>query len=134
MASINVQKFQAESRMPGLKNQKPNATGSVSVPSQNLNAGGVVKYSFTMNSQRTNALTTFRVRLTGIETNWRQVQGYIQVDEPSLAAWDYSVQVQGYYSGASFVCDIYLINQAGILITTPAFTVDGELNLFVAPF
>lgn len=134
MASINVSRSAASSKLPGLKNTKPNATGSVSIPSLNLNAGDVAHYSFSMGARRSNAIATFRVRLTGVETVWRQVQGYIQVDKPSLAAWDYSVQIQGYYSGSTFVCDIYIINQAGFLITTPAMTIDGELDLFVAPF
>lgn len=131
---LNVQRFAADSSMAGLKNQKPNSTGAVSVPSLNLDAGDVAHYSFSMDAKRTNAITTFRVKLTGLESFWRQVQGYIQVDKPDLLTLEYSIQIQGYYSGSNFICDIYVVNQAGFLITTPAFTVDGELNLFVAPF
>lgn len=134
MAKIIAMLIAATSRFAGFKNYRPNATGSVAIPSLSLSAGQYSKYTFSMPVGRSNAITTFRVRLTGVDSYWRQVRGYIQVDKPNLSAWEYSVQIQGYYTGNNFVCDIYVINQAGSPIVTPAMTINGELNLFVAPF
>lgn len=134
MANINFLRSAANSRAPGLKNQKPNVTGSVAIPAQNIAVGSYVKYSFTMALSRTNALTTFRVNIGGLETLWRQVQGYIQVDVPNTATRTYSIQVQIYYSGTNLVCDTYVINQSGGVVAIPALTISGEVNRFVAPF
>jgi hypothetical protein len=134
MASINVQKSAASSKLSGFKNEaRTPLTGSVNVSSGSVGAFSFSKHSFSITMPRENSVSSWRVRLTGLESFWRQVEGFFQTDKPNSASRQYSIQVQGYYSGVNFNVDVYFIDQSGSGFTRPACTVEAQLFTFVAP-
>lgn len=129
-----MQKLAATTRAAGLKNVLPKSTASTAFPGATLAPGTYTQVRQTISIPRSSAVTTARTKFTGLESFWRQIQGYFQVDYPNVATATYSIQTQGYYSGSNFIIDTYMINQTGDNVTIPAFTIDAEVFTFVAPF
>lgn len=99
-----------------------------------LSAFEVVRFSGSVALDRGNAIASAKVRLTGAESFYRQIQGYFQIDKPNTAGRQYSIQVQGYYQNGNYNVDVYVINQTGGSVTVPSITYDVTVAMFIAPF
>jgi hypothetical protein len=135
MSRIDLSKTTATSQVSGLKNYNPgNGLFSVSVPAQNIAAGGFVTYVATKNMDRINSVSQIQIRYTGLDSFWQLVPGQVIRDYPDWTAPNYQVGSFTYFSGSILTVYTYIVNQTGGLVAIPDFIIDCNASLYKAPF
>lgn len=118
----------------GFSNNIIKAPFSASYAGGSIPAGGYrgpIRATIPLNN--TNDISHVEVRFAGIESFYRLLTGYFQVDYPDSGNRKYSIQVMSYYKDKQLYVDGYVIDQQGGTPITPAFTMECLASLYKTP-
>lgn len=134
---VDMQKTQYISNLSGFKD-KDNLSVTVNVSAFSLGAGQFLNITnttpFADPTIAFNNISSLRIKYGGLETFWRQVDGFIASDYPSPSVPDYQIGSLTYFTATAHVLYIYIANQTGGIVNVPALTIQYELNLYDGPF
>lgn len=131
---IDTNKTQFAGEFSGFANDEINIPFSASYSGGSISAGsyrGPIRATKVLDNS--NDISHIQVRFTGIETFYRLLDGYFQIDYPSRGSREYSIQVMSYYKDGLLYVDGYVIDQQGGTPSTPAFTMDCIASLYKTP-
>lgn len=123
-------KLSAASAMSGFKNYLSSAC-SVSVPAQNLPAGGFVAYVASTPLNNTNSVSQVQIQYTGLSTQWFVLYGSLTTSWNNNA---YQIETFYYFNSSTLFIYTIISNQTAGTVFVPAFTVNCNAFLFIAPF
>lgn len=134
---INLEKTQYVSLLSGFKNKfgynVTNVTPGYSIP-----VGQFVAITTTLTFVNPGAvlgdISSVQVKLDGLETFWRTIEGYTVIRFPNSAAPQYEVGIITFFTATQHTVYIYIVNQTGGTVNVPAFTIRYRLNTFDTPF
>lgn len=107
---------------------------SASVSAVSLTAGQAVFFSLNTPIENADAISVCQVRLEGLESFWRQVEGYVFTQFPSVAAPDYEIGLVSSFTGSTHKLFVYIADQGGGGASVPAWTLRLRLSVYDAPF
>lgn len=140
MTQINLSKLIFYSRFSGLENSSQ-ATLSYNVPSEVVGLSPTI-LTASIPISNANSISQVEFQLTGLDPNWYIFKGYHENLYTSTNAWtnnivnaSYGVDLDTAYTNTDFVVTISLYNYSlNNTYTTPAFTLNCNISLYVAPF
>ena len=130
---IDMSKITASSKFSGFKNNQ-NKSDSLSVASFTLGAFAFVAHTITIPIDNADSISSVQVKYTGLDDFWREVDGTAFRRYPSWSVQLYEISSQVYFSGSNLIIYTYIADLSGSSQTIPAFTIDVEAALFLAPF
>jgi len=133
---IDTNKVQFAGTASGFENHEIDVPFSANYSGGNIASGsyvGPIRASISLDNSED--ISHVVVRLSGIETFFRVVNGYFQIDYPNrdIAFRQYSIQVSTYYSSGSLIVDAYVINQYFTTVSVPGFTLECIASLYRIP-
>lgn len=135
--TINLQKTQYVSLLSGFKNKFGyNVTGAISGFS--LPAGEFVAISAILTFQNPGAvigdISSVQIKLDGLETFWRNLEGMFWVEFPNSSAPQYEIGCLTFFTPTTHTVYTYIVNETGGAINIPSFIIRYRLNTFDSPF
>lgn len=140
MTQINLSNIIFHSGFSGFSNYTTTSL-ALSVPSTVVGLSPSV-YTGSVAISNANSLSQVEAQLTGLDTNWYIFKGFMGNFYTSGNAWtnkvsnaSYEVDLNTSYTATSLVLTVTLYNLTlNNTYTTPAFTVNCNASLYIAPF
>lgn len=104
------------------------------VTSVNITAGTVVYFTLTTPMDNEDAISMCQVQFDGLDSFWRQVDGYTFAEYPSAASSNYEIGVVSYFTGSEHKLFVYIVNQTGVTQLVPAWILRLKLSVYDTPF
>lgn len=135
--TVNLQKTQYISSLSGFKNKFGyNVTNAT--PGYSLGAGQFVAITTTLTFINPGAvigdISSVQIKLDGLETFWRNLEGMFWVEFPDSTTPTYEVGALTFFTPTTHSVYVYIANETGGTINIPAFTIRYRLNTYDAPF
>lgn len=130
---IDTNKLQYGSMLGGFSNNEPDILFSTTFTGGSMSPGqysGPHRASAPMDNASN--ISQIIVRFTGIESHYRLVNGYLQVEYPTQDIIDYAIVAMTYFSGGNVVVDFYIV--AHWTVNVPAITFSCIASTFLPPF
>jgi len=133
---IDTNKSQYAGQYSGFANKDIDVPFSASYAGGSLTAGhyaGPVRATVALDNS--DDISSIKVKLTGLESFYRMLEGTFYKNFPNSASPSYQVELFSYYKGGLLYVDAYISNQSqtGSTVTVPAFTMDCLACLYQTP-
>lgn len=126
--TLDISNVQSSSSIDTFKNYS-SATGSIGVPIQSYTAGQFRTFSTTIALDTSDALT--QVLQNYSFNSSRHYLGLNIQEEPNA---NFICQTRISISGTNLSAELYVANQTGSTVNSPAFTLSLAVRRFTAPF
>lgn len=126
--TVDISQVQFTTTANAFKNE-PSVTGTINAAATSVAVGGYASFSTTVPLSRTNG-TTQVLQNYSFDSSKYYLGTFLQ---RAINA-DFQVQSRMYVSGSNLVVDLYVINQTGGTLNSPAFTATFSVRRFVTPF
>lgn len=130
---IHIGNTQYASRFGGFRKSNTKEY-TVSIPAVALGVGGFVEIISEVPLENAQDISRFAILWDGIETSWREVEGYVVDRKPSWGAPTYEIGTFAYFDSDNHYVYTYFANQTGGGINTPAITLNVKVELYDTPF
>lgn len=111
--------------------ENESAAFSVEIPSQSLAANAGKLFTASISMQNSGSIPHIKYRLTGLESEWRILQGMGYYAPGSFA---YQITTRSYFDAGTLYVKSFILELLGSGTTIPAMTIDCKASLYDAPF